>query len=370
MTISVEHSRLTTAISRISWATGSVKTLPIFGFAKLQIVNGNLTLTVNDMDNSATALAPLANGGAIPPICVNVKALSEAIKPLKGKLIEIEYIHDDGAPLLKVGSRTLFALPANDFPEAPHCEAPISGVVINSAVYRELHQKVAFAVSDEATRYYLNGFHLEHDGDGFHAIATNGRVLSHYNFPASLTGKWENGIIPTNLMDGILKVIGKKGDDDITISRQGGAPRVLIGIGGHTFVNAKLVDATFPDWRRVLPRDLPISFTTDRADLLSAFQSVKIGRGGHSVRVGVFSTHLTLMAKQGDVFTEAKTDAESTTEYYFGVNVTYAVDALSALSGDIVIWQACDPDKHGVAGPMSISGTNANHQIVVVPIRV
>lgn len=109
----------------------------------------------------------------------------------------------------------------------------------------KLFAAVAYAMSHEETRYYLNGVYLE----GNLAVATNGHLLTVAYDDAALIE--EPGIYPVSkashsaaksipstqvrIDGGILEVVDKRGTP-LAVQR------------------SKPIDGTFPEWPRVIPR--------------------------------------------------------------------------------------------------------------------
>jgi hypothetical protein len=112
-------------------------------------------------------------------------------------------------------------------------------------------QAVAFAASDEESRYYLRGVLVEASASTVTYTATNGHILLATQHPVEpldkgiepLTGSW---IIPLDaIQDKRLK-----GRDLVAFEF------VDVGGGMALLLAGQLVtpiDGTFPDWRRVIP---------------------------------------------------------------------------------------------------------------------
>lgn len=106
-----------------------------------------------------------------------------------------------------------------------------------------------YASSKEEVRYYLNGVYLDISEDSAFMVATDGWKL--------LVAPFENTdipvgryIIPRKLIENI-KV--KKNDNpkvEVTITND----VVSLAFDGAYFMG-KLIDGTFPDWRRVIPQE-------------------------------------------------------------------------------------------------------------------
>jgi len=114
---------------------------------------------------------------------------------------------------------------------------------------------VLVAVSTEETRYYLNGINLEFTPDGVIMAATDGHrmiVLRQPYGEHAATGAHASVIVPRDLV-AKLKVRHKVVEETtLTIADDG---RLTFEHAGESFGGSR-VDGTFPDYRRVVPKDL------------------------------------------------------------------------------------------------------------------
>lgn len=111
-------------------------------------------------------------------------------------------------------------------------------------------QRVAPAMSKEATRYYLNGVCLDYRDRALILVATDGRLLHNVRLAASVEAAEAFALIlPARLVELLLKQKPSKAAD-CTIALSG--LDVRVEVDGQTFAD-HLIDGTFPDWRRVVP---------------------------------------------------------------------------------------------------------------------
>ena len=110
--------------------------------------------------------------------------------------------------------------------------------------------------SKKDIRYYVNAICFEAGANGARMVATDGHILGCMDIGASLAEpvtESQCGIIPREVFEKIKKP--KKGDAqtvEITIDAKetGGTFSVKDGFSVH---QGELIDARFPDWRRVVP---------------------------------------------------------------------------------------------------------------------
>jgi len=114
---------------------------------------------------------------------------------------------------------------------------------------------VLVAVSTEETRYYLNGINLEFTPDGVVMAATDGHrmiVLRQAYGEHAATAAHASVIVPRDL---VAKLKIKLKTLDTTTLTIGDDGRLLFEHAGESFGGSR-VDGSFPDYRRVVPKDL------------------------------------------------------------------------------------------------------------------
>ena len=120
---------------------------------------------------------------------------------------------------------------------------------------RGLIDRTRFAISTEETRYYLNGIYLHHADSGgtpvLRAVATDGHRLARVEEPlpegaAAMPGV----IIPRKTVNELRKLLDEvTGNVEVALSDtriQFRADQMLL--------TSKLIDGTFPEYERVIPR--------------------------------------------------------------------------------------------------------------------
>jgi hypothetical protein len=131
------------------------------------------------------------------------------------------------------------------------------------------------ASSETVTRHYLCGVCLEITEDATIYVATDGhRLVAHYaplgekDERNTLTGTF---IIPT-LSCRHFKLKTRETGDDARLSRRGDDQLSLFLWGDmHNFAP---IDGTFPDWRRVMPREVNLKRAYFDGDYVASFNQV------------------------------------------------------------------------------------------------
>lgn len=214
-----------------------------------------------DMEIVVTLAVTVAEGRAAIALSP-LRSLVSAIRPDETVTIEA----NGGPAAIRFGTSRyeLPALGTDDFP------APMSDKVKGDAIevpgLKEALRFVAPVMSWDWARYYLEGFCFSADGDGRHVlVATDGHRMAVRPLgfdAASLDGC----IVPNFAASALLAMPEPK-----SIRRSG--TWMTFRWDGLS-LTTKLIDGTFPDWRRVLPKrdaDSP-SVSIDRAETAAALK--------------------------------------------------------------------------------------------------
>ena len=152
----------------------------------------------------------------------------------------------------------------------------------------KLLKAVALAASTEQTRYYLNGVHVQQVSENtVHLAGTNGKIaimgrehISDQHIDSALQA---GVIIPLELINRIKL---NKHVDHATVTVDGATVSIAYNA---TTTTALLIDATYPNYRGIVPRSYdgaPAQFDPDQ---LAVFKKARKGLGPDGVPVVTYN---------------------------------------------------------------------------------
>ena len=257
MKFSAERATLLKALAHIQSVAEKRNTIPILANVLMQATNGQLCLKATDMEIEVVETVPATitrEGATTAPASV----LYEIVRKLPdGVEVELDQTDSDGQLHLRAGryATHLNVLSVDDFPSMGAGDFPHK-FQLNGAVLRSLIDRTRFAISTEETRYYLNGIFLHAaDIDGkplLRAVATDGHRLARVEaeMPAGAAGM-PGVIIPRKTVAELRKLIDEA-PEDIAVALS--ETRIQFTVGPIT-LTSKLIDGTFPEYERVIPRN-------------------------------------------------------------------------------------------------------------------
>lgn len=349
MTLTIQRADLARTLSHVSKVVESRNTIPILANVLLQAEDGKLTVTGTDLDIQYSATCE-AEGTL--ETTVDAKRLSDIARRLSGDVVTLDQ-KDDKLVVKSGRSRfTLPTLPATDFPSLDAGDLPEPFRLDFAA----LVAPVKFAISNEATRYYLNGVHIHNTAEGgIRAVATDGHRLAHNTacsmpqIPAVIIPAKTVGIVPA-------------GEVDVALSSN----RVRFATA-DTIIVSKLIDGTFPDYARVIPANNANQVTVDRKDLANAVAraSAVASERGKGAKFTVAGDNIAIDMQAEDGTAHEDVPAEYSGEpVEIGFNTMYMQDILAVVPGDEVSIAFAD------SGTPAIFRGKGDWLGLVMPVRV
>jgi len=340
-------------------------TMPMLANVLLRTQGKNqLFVAATDLNVSLTAELKSSNtndGG----ITLNAKNLFELVSSAPGDDITLKKADNHWAEIRsgKVVYRVV-GMPDRDFPKVPdHREASYS--TIESAVLREMIDRTLFSVCNDETRFHLNGVFFESDGSKARMVSTDGHRLSKVERTIAGGPKLSTGII-----------IPKKGVLELKKVLESGPSCKLAVKTPHLFlvqediaIAVKLIDAQFPSYDLVIPKEHKRVITVDRVRLIDALRRAQLmSSETRGVKVAASKDGLTITSDNPDLG-EVREELEA--QYNgdaiaIGFNPKYVVELLGQITSDQVTLSLGNELDPGLFQPL---GGDA-YLGVVMPMRI
>lgn len=349
MNLSIQRADLARALSHVSKVVESRNTIPILANVLLSGTVGTLTVTGTDLDIQYSAMARC--DGELSTT-VDAKRLSDIARRLSGDTVTMEQKDDK---LVVKSGRSRFTLPTLPVADFPSLDAGDIGEPF-AIDFAALVAPVKFAISNEATRYYLCGVHLHSTAEGgIRAVATDGHRLAHNTasgmpqVPAVIIPAKTVGIVPAGVVD-------------VALSQN----KVRFATA-DTVIVSKLIDGTFPDYQRVIPANNTNVVTVDRKDLANAVAraSAVASERGRAAKFTMAGDNIAIDIAAQDGTAHEDVPAQYSGEpIEIGFNTAYMSGILGAVPGDELSISLADGQTPAIfRGTGEVLG-------LVMPVRV
>ncbi len=323
-TLRVDRDHLLTAVRAVNETVEQRNTIPILSNVLLRCEAGYLKVMATDLDHWSARQIEFT--GDVIDTTVEAKRLIDAIGSLRPGGIEVNHLH--GVLTIRQGrsTRKLMTMPATDFPVAPPA-AGASEFGMDAAPLKRLLETARVAVSTEEVRYYLCGVFVEIIDGKIVAAATDGhRVLQVTQDAPAMAADAPASIIGTkavNLICNMLDAAPEGAQAVVTL-----ADRKFQVIVGRSMISGKLVDATYPDYRRVFRFEHASHMAIQAAEFDRAIRAAGTASDGktRAVRIELAEGHCeaSATAQDGGRSIEPMEGDYSGDPLTTGINLIYA----------------------------------------------
>jgi DNA polymerase-3 subunit beta len=345
MKFSIQRESLLQPISQVVGVVERRQTLPVLANFLISTRNGRLSITGTDMEVELIA-----------SVEAKVDSPGEITVPAR-KLVDIIRMLPEGASVQAVlegdkltlssgrGRYTLATLPATEFPATDQVET-LEVFKIQEDKLKNLLDKTAFAMANQDVRYYLNGLLFDfHDGT-LSTVATDGHRLAVCDLAANLgLAEQRQLIVPRK---GALELSRMLSDGDAVVELALGKNHIRLFKGNSVFTS-KLIDGRFPEYKAVIPKGTDRHIRLERNAFVHALQRASIlsNEKYRGVRLEAAGNSVRIIAHNPQ-HEEAIEELEAQLNFdqiAIGFNVTYLLDALTAIEAERVVMQLKDANS-------------------------
>ncbi len=372
MQITIERSALLKALAHVTGVVERRSTIPILSNVLLKAEGGELTLTATDLDIEVVEHIPAMvtqPGGTT----LQAVILHDIVRKLPdGAQLELSRTGDD-SQMNVVSGKARFALQAlapDDFPSVEAGDMSHS-FELDAKDLKRLIDKTQFAISTEETRFYLNGIYLHtaenEDGPVLRTVATDGHRLAQVEMPLPEGAAGMPGIIvPRKTVTELRKLCE---DSDMKMQVELSESKIRFSTDGLK-LTSKLIDASFPDYDRVIPKNNDKTMSVSNADFAAAVDRVSTlsTDKGRAVKLLISGDQLTLSVTNPD---SGSAEEQIVSQYdseplEIGFNARYLLDISSQVESDEMNFLMSDPG----APTMVRDGSDMTTLYVLMPMRV
>lgn len=302
-------------------------------------------------------------------VVVSTKSLFEICKKLAdGK---IQFIKKENNWLeIKQGkfSSRIVGVSHEDYPIFPTYN-PQFFIKMNADVLKEMIDKTIYSVSNDETRYHLNGVYFEINPQGIcRMVATDGHRLSLVN------KQLEN--IKTNFTSGVI--IPRKGLFEIKKIIENSTGTIEISIEGSQFylknestvLMVRLIEGKYPNYQQFIPQKLSQKIIINKDEFLTSLERVALlaNQKSKAVLLNLTKNRMEISSNNPELG-EAKEEIEveySGIDLKVGFNARYILDVLTSMTDEKVMIEINDHLSPGVIRPPN----DTNYTCVVMPMRI
>jgi DNA polymerase-3 subunit beta len=244
---------------------------------------------------------------------------------VKKALFQLRSIASEKFPEFSASGKNFFEMPIKDL--------------------KDMIQEAIFAISDDETRYFMNGVFFEKVEGNFIMVATDGRRLAFIKKPAlSEVEDFSGIIIPPKILNIVLRRAGDEGMAEISVSDK----IIFIQFGSYK-LSSVLIEGQFPNYRRVIPEKQTNHFVVRRLEMLDALRRVSLlaEQKSHRIYLGLSSGTASIYCEDNDIGNAKEEipcqyDGE---ELSLALNYRYLEEPFKVIPGDEIKILFTEPNK-------------------------
>src|ERR1700688_2107175 len=370
MEFSVKKFDLQQEVSLTQGVVERKTTIPIVGNILCEAVGNKVTLTATDLElsirTSCEAKIKKEGSGTIP-----AKKLLELVRLLPEGEIRFKLLENHWVQIL-ADRKTykMVGMAKDNFPAIPEFPHPL--VKIPATILSSLIAKTAFAISNEESRYTLNGALLLLKPDTITMVATDGHRLAVAEIdhkPAGLTRE-VRPLVPKKALTEVQRLAAEAGEDgQIEFALDDSH---LFFRAGHRLLISRMLTGQFPNYEAVLPRENNKHVVLERNELNDAVRRVAqlADQRSHAVQLSVAKEGIEISASSPE-YGEAKETLEKDYQgepLAIGFNAQYMLDFLGAAAEGPISLELKDEQSAGQMRPLAEEAYR--YRYVIMPMRI
>jgi DNA polymerase-3 subunit beta len=334
---------------------------------------GKITITATDLDQSirTSCAAKVKKPGACT---IPARKLFDYIKLLPDGDISIKLMDNHWVQIRAGRSNTkMVGMARANFPQV--AEFPATGAIkIKAASLQSMIAKTIFAISNEESRYTLNGALLVLKAESMAMVATDGHRLAHIEklgeVLEGITGE-KKTLIPRKALSELLSLLNSTEAETIDFADD--EQTLFFRVGGRVLTSRKLT-GNFPNYEAVLPRDNNKFVIVRSEDLMSAIQRVAqfADERSGAIKIRLETNELKLSSSSTDTG-ESEDTIETPYNYdplVVGFNSQYLLDFLKAIgnTGEVRL-EFKDAQSAGQMRPED-ANEEVKYRYILMPMRI
>ena len=309
-------------------------------------VLANVLLTADDRLRVAATDLYLAMSGSTEAsiaergsVAVPAKDFFERVKAMPDVPIHVSADKDAKVTIKAVGQKrtyTISGIAGSDFPEIPPPPSSAMSIALTVEAFALLMNRTHFSISPDTTRPMVNSALFECEDTLVRMVSTDGHRLSKQDLASAGVGH-ASALIPQRAIAELRRLMSEAKTGPLTIRLS--STSAFFDVGGLLF-SCKLIDAMFPPYAQVIPKQSDCKVLLPRLGLVDALKAIDIASNDETggVKLALVPGALRISsdsAENGNAFDELPTDY-SGQERRFGVSARYLLEALGTIDSDNV----------------------------------
>ena len=273
MEITVSRQELVRELTATQSVVERKTTIPILSNFLIEAEGDRLNITATDLDQAIRTSAAVTVKK--PGSCtIPARKLYDYIKLLPDGDISIKLLENHWVQIRSGRSNTkMVGMARANYPQVPEFPS-VAATSISTVALKTLIARTIFAISNEESRYTLNGALLVIKAESLAMVATDGHRLSYVEKPNELlegiSGE-KRVLIPRKALQELQQLLGNTEEEKVEFADD---EHTLFFRVGHRTLSTRKLSGQFPNFEAVMPRDNTKFAVVRSSELSAAIQRV------------------------------------------------------------------------------------------------
>jgi DNA polymerase-3 subunit beta len=337
MEITVTRQDLVKELTATQSVVERKTTIPILSNFLIEADGDRLNITATDLDQAirTSAAAKVKKPGACT---IPARKLYDYVKLLPDGDISIKLLDNHWVQIRSGRSNTkMVGMARANYPQVPEFPA-VTATSISTVALKTLINRTIFAISNEESRYTLNGALLVIKAESLAMVATDGHRLAYVEKPneilEGISGE-KRVLIPRKALQELQQLLSNTEADKVEFADD---EHTLFFRVGHRTLSTRKLSGQFPNFEAVMPRDNTKFAVVSSSELSSAIQRVAqfADERSGAIRIRLESNELKISSSSTESGESEDTidTPYSSDPIAVGFNSVYILDFLKALNNE------------------------------------
>lgn len=373
MKFKINRDHFANGLAQVLNVVGSKATMPILSNVLIEAEKDHISLTTTNLDLGIRCRikAEIKDPGSVT---LPVKRLAGIVRELPNLDVTVDGSPNHQVKLTSGGSTfKIMGIGKEEFPPLPEFGEEKAHSLAQTELATML-RSVAYAQSNDESRYILNGVYFNFRDGRLFLVATDGRRLAMVSKEMEVAADAAGAIIlPAKTVGELTRLLDKGEKVQISFNDRRAAFQIATdkdasGLVDNIYLYSKVVEGNYPNYQQVIPKETHQRIKLERELLLQCVHRAALvcSEKANSVKIRLTTNLLEITAQSPD-FGEAH---ESMAISYSGpdlqvaFNPAFVMDPLKALSKDEVFFEVKDEVSPGVFKTLD------NFVCVIMPVRL
>lgn len=368
MEITVNKSELFKELQYVQGVVERKTTVPILSNLLLETSGNTLGVTATDLDVTLQCFCR-AEVKVAGSLTISARKLFDIVRLLPEADIHFKAPTPEWMNVTCKRSRFKIAgVSKENFPDVPTVEGDT--VKLTASAVRYMISRCIFAITQEESRYTLNGALMIINPDSLTFVTTDGHRLVMINRAMEIEGctKEVRVLVPKKS----LVELNKLATEEIETIEFGHTEKHLFFKAGERLLVSRILTGQFPNYEMVIPTENNREVTLVVQDFVDALKRVAVmaDEQSQSIRFLIQEGQLEISSASSD-FGEAKETIPADYEkeqIEIGFNAQYLLDFLTNVNCDEIIMAMRDHESQGLLKPKDSQGYE--YLYVIMPLKI